>query len=196
MAAREIASKAATIGDLRAALERFDGCPLKQTAKNLVFADGNPDARIMFVGEAPGREEDNQGFPFVGRSGQLLDKMLAAIGLDRHSAYISNTIPWRPPGNRTPSPIEQEICGPFIKRLIELSNPDVLVFLGAASAKQLTGRTEGILKLRGRWMDYQTGTRDIRAIATLHPAYLLRQPIQKRLAWRDFVAIKQALDAS
>lgn len=194
MAAREAARSARTLAELQAILSSFEGCNLRVTAKKLVFADGNPQARVMFVGEAPGRDEDELGLPFVGKSGQLLDRMLAAIGLDRTGAYIANVVPWRPPGNRTPTPQETEICRPFIARQIELADPDVLVFLGGASAAALAGTTEGILKLRGRWMTYQTGTREIRALATLHPAYLLRQPLQKRLAWRDFLALKRALD--
>ena len=192
-AAREAATTAATLDDLRVALERFDGCNLRTTAKRLVFADGDPRARVMFVGEAPGRDEDEQGLPFVGRSGRLLDRMLAAIGLDRASVYIANVVPWRPPGNRTPTPQETEICKPFVARQIELVDPDVLIFLGGASAAALAGTTEGITRLRGRWLTYDTGRRRIRAMATLHPAYLLRQPIQKRLAFRDFLALKRAL---
>jgi len=194
MAAREAASGAETLEALNATLAAFEGCNLRNTATNLVFADGNPEARIMFVGEAPGREEDLQGLPFVGRSGQLLDRMLAAIGLDRGSAYIANVIPWRPPGNRTPSPQETEICRPFIERQIALVDPDILVLLGGAAAKSLLQTSEGIMRLRGKWQDYDTGRRTIRAMATLHPAYLLRQPGQKKLAWRDFLAIKDALD--
>jgi len=193
MAAREAAGRAASLDELRAILDGFNGCALKGTAKQLVFADGNPQARVMFVGEAPGREEDIEGLPFVGRSGQLLDRMMAAIGLDRAGAYIANVIPWRPPGNRTPTPQETAICLPFIRRQIELCDPDVLVCLGNPSAQALLGVKEGIMKTRGRWFAYRTGTREIRAIATFHPAYLLRQPLQKRLAWRDFLAIKQAL---
>jgi uracil-DNA glycosylase len=147
----------------------------------------------MFVGEAPGAEEDRAGLPFVGRSGQLLDRMLAAIGLDRTRAYIANVIPWRPPGNRTPTPQELAICLPFIMRQIELADPDILVCLGGPSAQTLLGLKDGIIRSRGRWHDYDLGHRHVRAIATLHPAYLLRQPLQKRLAWRDFKAIRTAL---
>jgi uracil-DNA glycosylase family 4 len=193
MAARAAAKNAASLEELRAILDGFDGCALKGTARQLVFADGNPQARVMFVGEAPGREEDLEGLPFVGRSGQLLDRMLAAIGLDRAGAYIANVIPWRPPGNRTPTPQETSICLPFTRRQIELADPDVLVCLGSPAAQALLEAKDGIMKTRGRWFAYHTGTREIRAIATFHPAYLLRQPLQKRLAWRDFLAIKQAL---
>jgi uracil-DNA glycosylase len=193
MAAREAAKTAASLDELRAILGRFDGCALKATATQLVFADGNPQAQVMFVGEAPGRDEDLEGLPFVGRSGKLLDLMMAAIGLDRTRVYIANIIPWRPPGNRDPSSQETAICLPFIRRQIELADPDVLVCLGRPSAVTLLDIKEGILKSRGRWFNYHTGTRDIRATVTLHPAYLLRQPLQKRLAWRDFLAIKKAL---
>jgi uracil-DNA glycosylase len=196
MAAREAAKTAASLDELRAILDRFEGCGLKATATQLVFADGNPRARVMFVGEAPGRDEDIEGLPFVGRSGKLLDRMMAAIGLDRESAYIANIIPWRPPGNRTPTPQESAICLPFTLRQIELADPDLLVCLGGPSAQTLLNVRDGILKTRGRWFAYHTGTREIRAIATLHPAYLLRQPLQKRLAWRDFLAIKKALAAA
>ena len=192
-AARDVAKNAATLDELRATLARFDGCALKATAKNLVFADGNPKARVMFVGEAPGAEEDREGLPFVGRSGKLLDRMMAAIGLDRTSAYIANIVPWRPPGNRTPTPQEAATCLPFITRQIELANPDVLVCLGGPAALALLGIKEGITKVRGRWFDYDTGTRTIKALATFHPAYLLRTPAAKRLAWRDFLALKKAL---
>jgi len=193
MEAREAARSAASLEELRAILDRFDGCPLKSTATQLVFADGNPRAPIMFVGEAPGRDEDIEGRPFVGHSGKLLDRMLAAIGLDRRGVYIANIIPWRPPGNRTPTPQESQTCLPFIRRQIELADPNVLVCLGQPSMQALLGIKEGIGRTRGRWFTYNTGTREIRAIATLHPAYLLRQPLQKRLAWRDFLAIKKAL---
>jgi uracil-DNA glycosylase family 4 len=194
--AREAARTAPTLEALRSLLENFDGCALKSTATRLVFSDGNPQARIMFVGEAPGREEDLEGLPFVGRSGRLLDRMIAAIGLDRTSAYIANVIPWRPPGNRTPTPQETQICLPFIQRQIELVNPDVLVTLGNPSTQTLLGTREGIMKTRGRWVDYDTGTRVIRAIATFHPAYLLRSPSYKRMAWQDLRAIAKALEHS
>ena len=192
-AARAAARAAASLDELRTILQGFEGCALRATATQLVFAAGNPRARVMFVGEAPGREEDIEGLPFVGRSGKLLDRMMAAIGLDRSAAYIANIIPWRPPGNRTPTPQETAICLPFTLRQIELVDPDLLVCMGAPSAQTLLNVKDGIIKARGRWYNYHTGTRDIRAIATLHPAYLLRQPLQKRLAWRDFLAIKKAL---
>jgi DNA polymerase len=194
--ARQMASSAATLEELREQLAAFDGCNLKFTAKNLVFADGNPAAPIMFVGEAPGREEDLEGVPFIGRSGQLLDRMFAAIGLDRTSVYIANTIPWRPPGNRTPTPLETEICRPFFERQIELANPRLLVALGGPAAKALTNATEGILRLRGNWKAHLTTSGiQIPVMPTLHPAYLLRNPAQKRFAWRDFVNVKIRLRA-
>lgn len=194
LAAHELALAATNLDELKTALERFEGCALKATASQLVFRDGAPQASIMLVGEAPGAEEDRRGLPFVGRSGQLLDRVLAAIGLDRTQVAIANVIPWRPPGNRTPTPQEIAVCKPFIERQIELVAPEILVCLGAPSAQTLLGVTEGILKLRGRWMTYDLGNRSIRAIATLHPAYLLRQPLQKRLVWRDFQAIKAVLN--
>ncbi len=195
MAAREAARTANSLEELRAILERFEGCGLKATATRLVFADGNPSAKVMFVGEAPGRDEDIEGLPFVGRSGKLLDRMLAAIGLDRTSVYIANIVPWRPPGNRTPTPQELQICLPFILRQIELVDPDILVCLGGPSAQTLLGIKEGITKIRGRWFAFDTGKREIRAMPTFHPAFLLRSPLQKRFAWRDFLAIKKALAA-
>ncbi|MGB3899846.1 MAG: uracil-DNA glycosylase [Mesorhizobium sp.] len=192
--ARELATKASNLDELREAVASFEGCNLKSTAKNTVFSDGNPQARLMLVGEAPGRDEDIEGRPFVGRSGQLLDKMLAAIGLDRNSVYIANVIPWRPPGNRTPTPHETQICRPFIERQIELVNPAVLVHLGGASAKTLLDTSEGILRLRGQWRSYATASGAvIPAMPTLHPAYLLRTPNHKKLAWRDFLEVKMKL---
>jgi DNA polymerase len=193
MAARAAARSAQSLDELRAILEKFDGCALKATASRLVFADGNPQSKVMFVGEAPGRDEDIEGLPFVGRSGKLLDRMLAAIGFDRTSVYIANIVPWRPPGNRTPTPQESQICLPFILRQIELADPDILVCLGGPSAQTLLGIKEGITKSRGRWFTFNSGKREIKAIATFHPAFLLRSPLQKRFAWRDFLAIKKAL---
>jgi DNA polymerase len=193
MAAREAAGSAATLEALRALLEAFEGCMLRATATRLVFADGNPKSRVMFVGEAPGRDEDIAGLPFVGRSGKLLDRMMAAIGLDRSNAYIANIVPWRPPGNRTPTPHESAICLPFIHRQIELADPDILVCLGQPSTQTLLGTREGITRTRGRWFKFNTGGREIRALATYHPAFLLRSPLQKRLAWRDFLALQKAL---
>ncbi|BBD36899.1 uracil-DNA glycosylase [Aminobacter sp. NyZ550] len=193
-AARELASKAATLDELKQIMEGFEGCNLKATAKSMVFADGNPEADLMLVGEAPGRDEDLEGLPFVGRSGQLLDRILAAIGLDRTSAYIANVIPWRPPGNRTPTPHETEICRPFVERQIALARPKVLVTLGGPSAKLLVGSQDGILRLRGSWKNHVTADGTvIPVMPTLHPAYLLRNPAHKKLAWRDFLEVKAKL---
>ena len=153
-----------------------------------------PGARVMFIGEAPGRDEDLQGKPFVGRAGQLLDRMLGAIGLGEDDVYITNTVYWRPPGNRTPTPEEVEACAPFLARQIELNAPDVLVLLGNAAAQSLLGLNEGIMRLRGKWLIYASGDREIAALATLHPAYLLRNPEAKRLAWRDMLALKERLE--
>jgi uracil-DNA glycosylase family 4 len=192
-AARAIAAAARSLDELRASMERFEGCALKATASRLVFADGTPGSRVMLVGEAPGREEDREGLPFVGRSGQLLDRMLATIGLARDTVYIANVIPWRPPGNRTPTPEEVQICLPFIERQIALARPEMLVFLGGASAAALTNTKDGILKLRGKWLTYRAEGVELRALPTLHPAYLLRNPLAKRQAWRDLLALQRAL---
>lgn len=195
------AALCSSLAEIEAALEAFDACPLKKTATRLCFATGNPAARVMLVGEAPGRDEDIEGRPFVGRSGQLLDRMLAAIGLsrtaeDRESAvFITNTVFWRPPGNRTPTEAETQMCLPFLIRTIEIQKPDMIVCLGATPASGLTGRTEGILRLRGRWITANISGRNIPLLPTLHPAYLLRQPAQKRLAWRDMLMLRQMLDA-
>jgi DNA polymerase len=193
MAAREAARTATTLDELQALLTGFEGCALRATATQLVFADGNPQSRVMFVGEAPGYDEDILGRPFVGRSGKLLDRMMAAISLDRSSSYIANVVPWRPPGNRTPTPQETAICLPFIRRQIELADPDFLVCLGGPAMQTLLGVKDGITRSRGRWFPYDTGRREIRALATFHPAFLLRSPLQKRFAWRDFLALKKAL---
>jgi len=184
--ARELAQAARSLDELRAALESFTGCGLRNTATQLVFSDGAPGAPVMLVGEAPGAEEDRIGKPFVGRAGQLLDRMLAAIGLDRTGVYIANVVPWRPPGNRTPTLQETATCLPFIRRQIELSNPRILVCMGNSSAQTLLGLKEGITRTRGQLFDYPVAEgRVIKAMPMFHPAYLLRQPAQKKLAWRD-----------
>ncbi|NND49777.1 MAG: uracil-DNA glycosylase, partial [Rhizobiales bacterium] len=170
--ARALASAASNLEELEAAVRAFDGCALKATAKNTCFCDGAPASRIMFIGEGPGRDEDIQGKPFVGRAGQLLDRMLAAIGLDRTNVYITNVVYWRPPGNRTPTADETAACLPFTERQIELVNPDILVFLGGAAAKHLLATSQGIMRLRGKWQSYAVGGRNYRAMPTLHPAYL------------------------
>ncbi len=196
--AHEIAAGCRTVDELVAAIRAFEGCPLKETATNTVVYDGDPQARVLFVGEAPGAEEDRRGLPFVGPAGQLLDRMLAAIGLDRGQVCISNMLFWRPPGNRSPTAEEIATCLPFAQRLIELVDPEVLVLVGGISAKALLGRTEGITRLRGVWHRYSSPglAAPIDAIAIYHPAYLLRQPLHKRAAWRDLLAIRRRLDAS
>ena len=197
-AAQEAAAAATTLDELRAALDAFEGCSLKRTASQLVFSDGNPQARIMLVGEAPGADEDRAGRPFVGRAGHLLDLMLASIGLDREKVYIANVVPWRPPGNRTPTPAEMAICLPFTRRQIELVSPDYLVCLGAAATQTLLGVKDGIGRARGRAYEYELGgagePRNIRAFAMLHPAYLLRQPANKKYAWADLRALKKVIE--
>lgn len=190
---RSSIGEATTLEALEAMVAAFDGCGLKCTAKSLCFARGSTRARLMLIGEAPGRDEDLQGKPFVGRAGQLLDRMLTAIGLDETHIYITNTVYWRPPGNRTPTPEEIEACAPFLAKQIELLSPDLLVLLGGAAAKSLLGVSEGIMRLRGKWLNYSCSGRDIRTLATLHPAYLLRNTADKRLAWRDLLMIKSAL---
>ena len=191
-----LAQAAQTLDQLRAALDGFDGCGLKKTAMNMVFGDGNPKARIMLIGEAPGADEDRQGVPFVGVSGKLLDKMLASIGLDRDQVFISNTVFWRPPGNRTPSTQESAVCLPFIERMIEIIDPDVLITVGGAAAKTLLGRSESVGRLRGKWLEYATPglPRPVAATVIFHPAYLLRSPTHKREAWLDLLAIRTRLD--
>lgn len=193
--ATELAQNAKNLDELYEALKSFNGCTLKLTAKNTCFSDGSPDSRLMLVGEAPGREEDLQGIPFVGRSGQLLNRILAAIGLKRDDVYIANTIPWRPPGNRTPTPMETELCRPFIERQIELANPKILVALGGPAMQVLTGVKNGIIRTRGKWLSHKlkNGT-TIPVMPTFHPAYLLRTPSQKKLAWVDFLEIRHALE--
>lgn len=185
---------AQTLEGLKDALMTFEGCSLKHTALNLVFGDGNPTARVMLIGEAPGADEDRQGLPFVGQSGQLLDKALSTIGLTRKNFYITNIIPWRPPGNRQPTPQETEACLPFVKRHIDLVSPDFLILVGGTSAKALLGGREGIMRLRGRWKDYVSESgKTMKVIAIFHPAYLLRSPGQKREFWLDLIKIKHSL---
>ena len=189
------AREASSVETLAAALAAFDGCALKKTATNLVFGRGNPEAELVLIGEAPGAEEDRQGLPFVGPSGKLLDRMLASIGLSEDRVFISNTVFWRPPGNREPTTNEIAACLPFLERLIELIQPKVLVALGGPASKTLIGSRESIGKLRGRWFDYQSGGlgRPVATTVTYHPAYLLRSPTQKRLAWRDMLGIRRRL---
>jgi uracil-DNA glycosylase family 4 len=197
-AAESAASRAAaacrTVAELHEAIRAFEGCALKATATNTVIARGNPEAPLMIIGEAPGRDEDAQGAPFVGESGQLLDRMLKAIGRDESNVYISNVIFWRPPGNRDPSSEEILACKPFIERLIELVQPKVIACAGKHAAATLLGTTQGITRTRGRWHEYRRGDLVIPAMPLLHPAYLLRQPGVKREAWRDMLTLAAKLD--
>jgi len=188
--ARALAWAADSVPALRAAIAGFEGCALKVTARNTVFSDGQDNAPVLIIGEAPGRDEDEQGKPFVGRSGQLLDRMLAHVGLDRKTnVLISNTIFWRPPGNRDPTQGEIIACLPFVERLIELTNPKLLILTGKAAAQTLLKREDGVMKLRGRRLLYNREglAMPINTMVMLHPAYLLRQPQQKRLAWEDLL---------
>ena len=192
-ASRALAQSCTTLAELKTALMNFDGCELKRHATNTVFADGDPSGRIMLIGEAPGRDEDIQGLPFVGRAGKLLDRMLAEIGLDRRKVYITNVLNWRPPQNREPSPEEAASCLPFLHRHVELADPKLMILLGAVSVRHVLGLTEGITRVRGKWHFYQSVTlnRSIPVMPTLHPAFLLRQPAAKRLAWRDLLAVAE-----
>ncbi|WP_137151180.1 uracil-DNA glycosylase [Devosia sp. FKR38] len=191
--ARSLAASAQSLTELEAILGQYDGCGLKLRATQLVFADGNPDASIMLIGEAPGAEEDRIGKPFVGKSGQLLDRMLAAIGLDRSKVYIANTVPWRPPGNRTPTPEEMALCLPFLHRQVELVAPKVIMTLGGPAMQTIFDTTSGIIKMRGKWANLTVGRHQAEAVATLHPAYLLRNPAAKEQAWQDMLSLKLKL---
>ena len=187
-------SAAQTLDALKAMIEAYDGCGLKKTATQVVFSDGKPGSRVMLIGEAPGRDEDIQGKPFVGKSGQLLDLMLGAIGLDRNTVYIANAIYWRPPGNRPPTAEESAQCLPFIKRQIALAKPEIVVFVGGVSAKTMLNSKTGIMQLRGNWTEFSTEEfGPVPALPTLHPAYLLRNPAHKRLAWADWLSLKVRL---
>ncbi|KAA5805233.1 uracil-DNA glycosylase [Alkalicaulis satelles] len=195
--ARKLAAGADSLEALRAALEAYEGCPLKATATRLVFARGNPGARLMIVGEAPGREEDMEGQPFVGRSGQLLDRMLGAIGLGPEDYYISNAVFWRPPGNRKPTDVEIEACRPFAERHIALAAPDVVVFAGGIAAQTFLRASAGITALRGRWSEFAPeGGAPVPALPIYHPAFLLRRPQEKARAWEDLLSLKAKLDGS
>jgi DNA polymerase len=193
--ARSLAASAQSLDELQAILGAYDGCGLKLRATQLVFADGNPEAEIMLIGEAPGAEEDRQGKPFVGKSGQLLDRMLAAIGLDRSKVYIANTVPWRPPGNRTPTPEEMALCLPFLHRQVELVAPKLVMTLGGPAMQTIFSTTTGIIKMRGKWSKVSIGNHEADAIPTLHPAYLLRNPAAKQQAWRDMLSLKLKIEA-
>lgn len=195
--ARALAGAAGTVSELRAAVEKFDGCALKGTARNTVFSDGADDAPVLIIGEAPGKDEDEQAKPFVGRSGQLLDRMLSQIGLSRQqNVLISNTIYWRPPGNRDPTQGEIVACLPFVERLIDLQQPKLLILTGKAAAHTVLKREDGVMKLRGRRLNYAREglASPINAMVMLHPAYLLRQPQQKRVAWADLLLAETWLE--
>ena len=194
--ARELASACTNLAELEAAIRAFDGCAIKKTATNTVFADGNPTAKIMVIGEAPGAQEDIKGIPFCGPSGELLDKMLGAIGLNRTSVYISNTIFWRPPGNRQPSPEETAICLPFVEKHIALIAPDILILSGGTATTTLLKRDQSISRLRGKWYEYQNQylQAPIQTALMYHPSYLMRQPAHKKHAWQDLLMIKAAID--
>lgn len=193
----ELAQAATSLDELRAALEDFEGCALKKTAIQLVFGDGDPDATVMLVGEAPGADEDRQGVPFVGASGKLLDKMLASIELDRAQVFISNTVFWRPPGNRTPNGGEIAICMPFVERMIELVDPEILVTVGGPATHSLLAQQGSISRLRGHWFNFETPqmSRPVQAAAIYHPAYLLKSPAMKAPTWTDLLAIRAKLDS-
>lgn len=193
MAARTMAATASTLEQLKEVLGGFDGCGLKATAKNLCFFRGSPTARLMIIGEAPGREEDLEGRPFVGRAGQLLDRMLASIGLKEADVHITNIVYWRPPGNRTPTPQEAQVCRPFLDRQIALVDPDLVLTLGGPATKAMLDVADGIMKVRGKWREAELGGQKRRVMPTLHPAFLLRTPLAKRQAWRDLLAVKAAL---
>jgi len=192
--ARRAAAAAATLGALAQAIAAFDGCPLKAGAQRSVFSRGRADAPVMVIGEGPGAEEDRLGEPFVGRAGQLLDRMLAAAGLTGQ-VFITNTVFWRPPGNRTPTPAEQAVCAPFLERAIMLVKPRALLLAGGAAAKSMLGRKEGVLALRGRWFAWRSadGALEIPALPTLHPSFLLRQPLAKGKAWEDMLILSERL---
>jgi DNA polymerase len=187
------AARCNTLAELKAALEAFDECALKKGANRTVFADGNPEGGLMCIGEAPGHDEDRAGLPFVGRAGKLLDRMLAAIGRDRSNTYIANVLPWRPPENRNPEPTEVAKCIPFLRRHIELARPTLLILLGAVAARHVVGAEDGILRLRGKWLEYIVDGAPVPVMPTLHPAYLLRRPVDKKLAWRDLQAVRDRL---
>ncbi|UXM93858.1 uracil-DNA glycosylase [Bartonella sp. HY329] len=192
--AREVAMRANSLDELRQNLTNFDDCPLKITAKNTCFADGSIKSKLMVIGDVPEREEDLQGLPFVGPSGDLLNKMLAAIGFNREDVYIANVIAWRPPGNREPTPHEVELCKPFIYRQIELANPDIILAFGGTTTTWLTGVNEGILRMRGNWLKFVTsGGKTIGIMPTFHPRYLLRNPLHKKFTWQDLLSVKMKM---
>lgn len=193
--ADDLCAKASTIEELKKIIEDFDGCALKNTATNTVIGDGNPNSKILLIGEAPGGEEDRIGRAFVGKSGQLLDKMLAAVNITRNECYICNILPWRPPGNRTPSDAEIAVCLPFLKKQIEIIEPDFIFTLGAVAYNSLMGTNETMSRLRGKISEYKINNgKQVKVLATFHPAYLLRTPLQKARSWADFIRLKKELE--
>lgn len=191
--AQAAAATATSIETLGTAIASFEGCGLKATAKNTCVYRGAQHARVAVIGEAPGRDEDLQGRPFVGRAGQLLDKMLKAIALDETNTHITNIVYWRPPGNRAPTPQEAMLCRPFLERQIELVDPDVIILMGGSAAKQILSTSDGIMRTRGKWRKIEIGGRERQALATLHPAYLLRTPAAKHMVWKDLLAVKKII---
>ena len=194
-AAPSSADACCTLEELQAALMRLENFPLKKTASNLCFADGDPQAQVMIISDVPGREEDIEGKVFAGKNLLLLEKMLGAIGLSVHSTSSFNFIPWRPPGNRTPTEAEMQLCQPYIMRAIELCRPKFILCLGGHPAQRLSGKSDGLLSLRGKWFNLAIGPTKSPVLPSFHPSYLLKQPGQKRLAWRDLLLFKEALDA-
>ena len=192
--ARELCQKAETLEELKKMVEEFDGCALKLTANKTVFGYGSGTARQLLIGEAPGADEDRSGIPFVGRSGQLLEKMLKAIGFDRNECFITNVLPWRPPGNRTPTEGEIAVCLPFLKRQIDLVSPEAIMILGGSAANALLDNGEPISRMRGKWLEYKKSDGGkVPVLASFHPAYLLRNSGQKAKAWVDMLRMKQKL---
>ena len=192
--ARDVCASATSLDELRDILMKFDGCNLKNTAASTVFGDGDSHAKVMLIGEAPGADEDRMGKPFVGRCGKLLDKMLAAIQLKRESCYITNVLPWRPPGNRTPTDDEIAICLPFLKKQIDLIKPDFILLLGGIALKAVMDNPDSISRTRGKWLDYVTDNKNIPVLATYHPSYLLRSSAQKAKSWADFLRLKKKMN--
>ncbi|MBR2273785.1 MAG: uracil-DNA glycosylase [Alphaproteobacteria bacterium] len=192
--ARDICAKVETLDELKSVMLAFDGCNLKDTAASTVFGDGSATAKIMLIGEAPGADEDRIGLPFVGRCGRLLDKMLAAIGFNRKECYITNVLPWRPPGNRTPTDDEIAVCLPFLKRQIELIHPDIILLLGGIALKAVMDCSDSISRTRGKWLEYSVENKNIQVLATYHPSYLLRSSAQKAKAWTDLLRLKRKID--
>ena len=185
-----------SLNDLKDYMSKFKGCELYKSATNMVFSDGNKSSQIMLIGEAPGHDEDIQGKPFVGRSGKLLNKMLEAIGLSRETVYIANIVPWRPPNNRRPTEEEINICLPFIRKHIELISPKVLMLLGSTATYALLRNKEGITKIRGKWVNMEFGKLKVPTLPSFHPAFLLRQPAQKKYSWEDLKMLKKKIDES